>query len=143
MTLINPLFKNASTWCTQIGYEVSYGSWRTQRLRRQLPKGIFLICGDRAFSGIPTRLVGGPCTLGHLSWLTPNVSLILSHTYLHHSRQKRATLDPNCNSRVDLWNQGEIIAAGLFMPGVAGAQALKQLNNLACWLGKQTNLQKY
>lgn len=84
-------------------------------------------------------MVGEPCTLGHLSWLMPNLSMIINHTQLHRGHQKRATLDSSCDNNVDLWNQGEIIAASFFVPGVAAPRALKQLNKLACWLGKQTN----
>lgn len=39
---------------------------------RQLPSGVFLICGDWAWAGIPSRLRGGPCTLGQLALLTPD-----------------------------------------------------------------------
>lgn len=38
----------------------------------ELPKGVFLVCGDRAWRGLPPRLLGGPCTFGKLSLFTPN-----------------------------------------------------------------------
>ncbi|XP_066036410.1 uncharacterized protein [Chamaea fasciata] len=42
-----------------------------------LPKGIFLICGDRAFPGIPSWLIEGPCTIGRLGLFTPNKTQIM------------------------------------------------------------------
>lgn len=39
---------------------------------KALPTHMFLICGNRAWSGIPSRFRGRPCTLGRLSVLAPN-----------------------------------------------------------------------
>ena len=41
--------------------------------------GVFLICGDRAWPGIPSNAVGGLCILGLLTLLTSNVSMIIDH----------------------------------------------------------------
>lgn len=41
-----------------------------------LPQGAFLICGDEVWAGIPLCLQGGPCSLGQVTILTPNITLI-------------------------------------------------------------------
>lgn len=43
---------------------------------KALPKSVFLICRDGAWAGIPSQLKGGPCTLGLLTTLTPNITLL-------------------------------------------------------------------
>ncbi|TRZ08547.1 hypothetical protein HGM15179_018560 [Zosterops borbonicus] len=52
---------HAGPWCEKIAH-VKMAS-TPAIIPLTLPKGVFLICGDRAFTGIPSRLVGGPCTL--------------------------------------------------------------------------------
>lgn len=79
-------WKNTSipTWLSPIGNSSEWEkSWcnhtgRTREkpapgtvLPRRLPPGYFLICGNRAWSGIPTLPVGGPCTIGQLSLALP------------------------------------------------------------------------
>lgn len=44
-----------------------------------LPAGVFLICGDRAWPAISSHFKGGPCSLGRLTLLTPNISMITHH----------------------------------------------------------------
>lgn len=44
-----------------------------------------------------------------------------------------------CNDKVDFWSVGARIAASFLAPGVASAKVLAMLNNLGCWLPKQTN----
>lgn len=60
-------------------YEFVYsrcnGSNITNPLR--LPEGIFLICGDRAWNGIPRLPTGGPCYLGRLTLFHPNISTLM------------------------------------------------------------------
>ena len=43
-----------------------------------LPSGYFLICGDRAWGGIPVHPVGGPCYIGKLTLFTPRIRDFLS-----------------------------------------------------------------
>ena len=38
---------------------------------KALPPDIFLICGDRAWQGIPSQVIGGPCYLGKLTMFAP------------------------------------------------------------------------
>lgn len=74
---------------------------------KQLPKRLFLICGDHAWAGIPSRLLGGPCTLGQLTLFMPNISQITNWTNKTQlARQKRSfdELDENCNSEIFHWS---------------------------------------
>lgn len=66
----NPKYQ-AAQWYKKIGHvkiasTLDGSPW-------QLPKGVFLNCGDCTWAGIPSRLLGGPCTLGWLSLFTPNL----------------------------------------------------------------------
>ncbi|XP_015710387.1 uncharacterized protein LOC107309809 [Coturnix japonica] len=50
---------------------------------KALPPGIFLVCGDRAWQGIPRNAIGEPCYLGSLTILSPNITEVykaLNHT---------------------------------------------------------------
>nr|XP_041570811.1 uncharacterized protein LOC116808529 [Taeniopygia guttata] len=64
----------AGQWCTAV-YKLKFAS-TTDFRPRKLDKGVFLICGDRAYPGIPSRLIGGPCTFGHLTLASPNMTQI-------------------------------------------------------------------
>ncbi|XP_040441792.1 uncharacterized protein LOC121084436 [Falco naumanni] len=48
----------------------------------RLPEGMFLICGDRAWQGIPRSAKGGPCYVGRLTLFTPSITNIFqaNHT---------------------------------------------------------------
>ncbi|TRZ21731.1 hypothetical protein HGM15179_005400 [Zosterops borbonicus] len=111
-----------------------------------LPKGTFLICGDRAFNGIPSRLLGGPCTLGRLSLLTPNKTIIMDwivkNSSKHASVQKRdlASLSPDCDSDVIHWSKAKATAVTIFLPWISVAKSLGELGRLECWVAKQANL---
>lgn len=106
---------------------------------KALPPGVFLICGDRAWGGIPKNPFGGPCYIGklallavtHWNWLKVSRSL---------PRGKRSVtqLDQNCDDNVKLWSATTRIFASMF-PNIGTAQALNQLNKLACWSIKQAN----
>ena len=48
---------NATIWCN--------GS------AKELPPDIFLTCGDRAWQGIPSQVISGPCYLGKLTMFAP------------------------------------------------------------------------
>ena len=107
---------------------------------KALPSGIFLVCGDRAWQGIPVKPVGGPCYLGHLTVLSPKVSewlQIMNRTRMRTKRDLRQ-LSPNCSDEVRLWGMTARVFASLFPP-VGAAQALKEIEQLACWSVKQAN----
>ncbi|XP_072201820.1 uncharacterized protein [Excalfactoria chinensis] len=111
---------------------------------KALPKGIFLICGDRAWQGIPKNPVGGPCYLGKLTLLAPNHSAVINvmKSMVRVQRQKRSikNLDRDCGDEVQLWGPTARIFASILAPGVAAAQALREIERLACWSAKEANV---
>lgn len=130
------IYRNDSLWCNYTTSNLSVSS----NYPLQLPQGYFLICGDRAWPGIPSKLKGGPCTLGRLSLLTPNTSMILNASR-HHQRNKRMVhaFTKDCKDDVQFWSPDAIVAASFLAPGVSAAGAHAILNKLGCWLAKQTN----
>ncbi|XP_067153158.1 uncharacterized protein [Apteryx mantelli] len=110
---------------------------------RALPPGVFLICGDRAWQGIPGNAYGGPCYLGKLTLLAPDTNWWKSVTSVKiATRRKRAVtgLSPDCDDRVSLLSPTERVFLSLFVPGAAAGDALKQIGRLACWAEKQANV---
>ncbi|NWS50574.1 SYCY2 protein, partial [Probosciger aterrimus] len=104
-----------------------------------LPKGVFLICGDCAWQGIPKNLLGGPCYLGRLSLLAPSIKLL---NVRNRTRSKRAldALAATCNDSVTQIGKAGNLLASIFCPGCAAAIANANLQKLACWAAKQANL---
>ncbi|XP_065600854.1 syncytin-A-like [Cyrtonyx montezumae] len=113
---------------------------------KALPPNIFLICGDRAWQGIPRNPVGGPCYLGKLTMLAPNhteiLKILVNGTSRSATRRRRSIshLDSTCSDEVQLWSATARIFASILAPGVAAAQALREIERLACWSIKQANL---
>lgn len=92
--------------------------------------------------GIPSRLRGGPCTLGKLSLLALGKSQLLEWKKKNQfARQKRATLDldVNCDDQVLSWSFSKRVATSLLLPWVAAAKALGELSHPECLAGKQAN----
>ncbi|KAF4787404.1 hypothetical protein TURU_171234 [Turdus rufiventris] len=123
----------AKMWCNILSHIAADITSLTSP--KSLPKGFFLICGDRAWAGIPSRVLGGPCTFGRLSLLAPNETLISDWTHknkLVDKIQKRSAdnLDRDCDR----------IAVSMFLPWVAAAKALGELGHLEYWVVKQANL---
>lgn len=147
-------FSNGSSFnCTAVwdfyGYGFTFKRGANEMLwnnktAKALPPGIFLICGDRAWQGIPHNALGGPCYLGELTLLSPNFTTWMQYgpnITGHYRRQKRSSpLPENCNDEVELWSATARIFASIFAPGVAAAQSLAQIERLACWSVKQANL---
>lgn len=108
---------------------------------KALPPGIFLICGDRAWQGIPANPLGGPCYLGKLTMLAPNHMGWLNICRSLHPRRRRrdVSLGPECSDEVKLWSVTSHIFTSIFAPGVSAAAALSQIEKLACWSAKQAN----
>lgn len=107
-----------------------------------LLRGVFPICGDRVWVGIPLRLQGGPCSLGQLTTLTPKVTLIKDWKQkdkLACTKRSYAELDSNCDDPIYNWGKTKRVAVSIFLPWVASAKALSELSQLGCWLSKQTN----
>ncbi|NXV28987.1 ERB1 protein, partial [Rissa tridactyla] len=110
---------------------------------KALPPNVFLICGDRAWQGIPKDIVGGPCYLGKLTLLAPGENWWANLTKHNASaaRRKRAVgLTPDCNDQVTLLSTTERIFLSLFVPGAAAGAALNEVGKLACWAEKQANV---
>lgn len=141
MTPVSPIGNETQwegQWCQKVLHNKSHPVG-VSHFPKRLPAGWFLICGNRAWNGIPARMMGGPCTIGQLSLALPH----------HHPnrpnpvRWKRditETLDDTCDDNVRLWNKLEIIFASFFTPGVAAARAHRNLEKLSCWVVKQANL---
>ncbi|XP_064261049.1 uncharacterized protein LOC135290975 [Passer domesticus] len=131
----------ASTWCTHV--EKIGAPSTDDGYPRKLDKGVFLICGDRAYPGIPSRLLGGPCTLGRLSLASPNMTQIpIRHAKRNSKIVKRGAdqFDEHCDSEIYHWAKSKRIAVSVFLPWVAAAKSLSELGNLECWVTRQANL---
>ncbi|XP_041270599.1 uncharacterized protein LOC121341270 isoform X2 [Onychostruthus taczanowskii] len=109
---------------------------------RMLLRGVFLICGERVWAGIPSKIKGGPCSLGQLTTLTPNITVL--HDWSRNmklTRQKTtySEFDPDCNSQIYNWGRTKRVVVSIFLPWVAAAKALGELSHLRCWLSKPAN----
>ncbi|NXK52684.1 ERB1 protein, partial [Chauna torquata] len=105
---------------------------------KALPPDTFLICGDRAWQGIPANSIRGPCYLGKLTMFTPNVVQLRNITQLS-KRKKRALFTADCNDNVELLSIAARTALSIFVPGAAAADAVNNLEKFACWAEKQAN----
>ncbi|XP_053787455.1 uncharacterized protein LOC128781684 [Vidua chalybeata] len=130
--------KYINEWCNYTSPVLS----KSYPYPKELPRGVFLICGDRVWAGIPSKIKGGPCSLGRLTTLTPNKTQILDWKRGSQSaRQKRSygEFDPNCDSEIYDWGKGKRVAASIFLPWYAAAKALGEISHLGCWVSKQAN----
>ncbi|NXU76978.1 ERB1 protein, partial [Oreotrochilus melanogaster] len=109
---------------------------------KALPSGVFLICGDRAWQGIPRNAVGGPCYLGSLTLFAPRYAdLRKLRKPKDGVRGKRSIgLTPQCNDNVELLSDAARTALAIFIPGAAAGNTLRELAKLACWTEKQANI---
>ncbi|RLV63132.1 hypothetical protein DV515_00018584 [Chloebia gouldiae] len=108
LTPKHPDFAGATQRC---GHDKIYG-WDCGHTRvwanssaMALPKNTFLICGDSAWHGIPRYAHGGPCYLGKLTLLAPNMTMVaLLKKNLDRDRAKRdiSQLNPDCDDNVEL-----------------------------------------
>ncbi|RMC09691.1 hypothetical protein DUI87_13477 [Hirundo rustica rustica] len=133
----------AKIWCSRIAH-VEMASTADEK-PLTLPKGVFLICGDRVWAGIPPRLVGGPCTFGRLGLFSPNKTTLMNWQQKNSTRikvQKRdlTSLNANCDSEIIHWSKVKGVAVTVFLPWVSIAKALGELAHLECWVAKQANL---
>ncbi|XP_077637531.1 uncharacterized protein LOC144245910 [Lonchura striata] len=137
---VTPISKkyNSQTWCNYTSQVISVSSTHP----KTLPRGMFLICGDRVWSGIPSRLQGGPCSLGKLATLTPNRTQILDwkkERQLARTKRSYAQFDENCDSEIYDWGKTKRVAVSIFLPWYAAAKALGELSHLECWISKHAN----
>ncbi|RMC15202.1 hypothetical protein DUI87_07386 [Hirundo rustica rustica] len=110
-----------------------------------LPKGVVLICGNRAWAGIPPYLIGGPCTFGQLGLFTPNKTTLMdwerkNSTGLLIKKRDLAALDTNCDSEIMYWSKAKGVAITVFLPWVSIAKSLGELAHLECCVAKEENL---
>ncbi|XP_061872794.1 uncharacterized protein LOC133628528 [Colius striatus] len=106
---------------------------------KALPNNIFLICGDRAWQGIPANPIGGPCYLGKLTLFAPRQQDWLKITKLRKTRDTH-NLKGDWDGKVQLWSITANVFASAFVPGLTAAQALRQLEKLVCWSEQQANV---
>nr|XP_038025573.1 uncharacterized protein LOC119714320 [Anas platyrhynchos] len=99
-----------------------------------LPPDVFLICGDRAWQGIPANAIGGPCYLGKLTIFAPSFSQLWEIT-----RHTWALLAPDCNDNVELLGVAARAALAILVPGAAAAATLNNLEKLVYWTEKQAH----
>lgn len=120
------VYRNVTSWCnlTTVLHTV------------QLPQGIFLICGDRVWPAILANIKGSPCSTGRLTLLTPHVKMIEEQ-----KRRGKRSIDeyrPDCDDNFRVWNPCRRFVAALLLPPAAAGAAFKQLDQLGCWLSKQS-----
>ncbi|XP_053851921.1 uncharacterized protein LOC128817462 [Vidua macroura] len=130
--------KYINEWCNYTSPVLS----KSYPFPKELPRGVFLICGDRAWAGIPSSTKGGPCSLGKLTTLTPNKTQILDwkkKSQLARKKRSYGEFDPNCDSEIYDWSEGKRVAASIFLPWYAAAKALGEISHLGCWMSKQAN----
>ncbi|RMC00705.1 hypothetical protein DUI87_22732 [Hirundo rustica rustica] len=130
-------------WCeetVEVVWPTTFGSkpW-------SLPKGIFLICGDRAWAGIPPCHIRRTLHIGQVEPVFPqqNNSCKLAGKISSDSAiQKRdlQAMDPDCDSEIIHWSKPKGVAVTIFLPWVAIAKALGELAHLECWVAKQASL---
>ena len=117
---------NVSEHCGSTPYGWGSGQLRlTISKPLSIPPSFYLICGDRAWQGIPRHAIGGPCYLGKLSLLTPSFSLLRSMS-LTRSKRQISSLGGDCQDEVELWSRTARVFASL-VPFVGTAQALSQV----------------
>lgn len=100
----NPVFRNASAWCdwTVLNRDgVTYYQAASDHTLRKLPRGVLLICGDCAWPAMPFHAVGGPCTIGHLIMLAPNLTRIANHTHATCSKPPLHSFASGCDDTLD------------------------------------------
>ncbi|RMB92374.1 hypothetical protein DUI87_31249 [Hirundo rustica rustica] len=123
-------YRNSSSWCNY----TKMLKKPSNHVPAQLPRGNFFICGDKIWPAIPANATGGPCSIGMLSLLTPDMTLMRKLK----QRGKRSVqmYDPNCDDDVHTWSKAQRIAVAIFSPQAASGAALTQLDHVGCWLSK-------
>ncbi|XP_050168555.1 uncharacterized protein LOC126638605 [Myiozetetes cayanensis] len=102
---------------------LTYGTEEVTTLGNfRFPLGYFLICGDRAWPGIPENPWGGPCYVGKLTMFTPTYRNLITNAYnCTHFKRTIHGIGPDCNSRVEISSIGAAVTMSFFVPGVMAA----------------------
>ncbi|XP_059322528.1 uncharacterized protein LOC132069998 [Ammospiza nelsoni] len=122
--------KNALAWC-------KYAKTTTKaslQVPAQLPQGIFFICGDRIWHGIPANVKGGPCSIGRISLLSTDLKSLKEQKCK--GKRSLEQYSPNCDDEVNTWDKARRIAVAIFSPQTTLGVALTQLDHMGCWLSK-------
>ncbi|KAL2299915.1 hypothetical protein Nmel_012771 [Mimus melanotis] len=85
---------------------------------------MFLFCGDRAWAAITSHIKGYTCSLGRLSLLTPNTSMISQHEFLlrgKHSIHKGGNVDQTAVES-ELSSTADLLALVQWKPWEKGTQ---------------------
>ncbi|RMC14219.1 hypothetical protein DUI87_09310 [Hirundo rustica rustica] len=133
----------AGTWCDCIAHVKMVTTHDADPLA--LPRGVFLICGDRAWAGIPSCMIGGLCTFSRLGLFSPNKTTLMdwqrkNSTQLVIKKRDLSALDADCDSEIIHWSKSKGVVITVFLPWVSIAKALGELVHLECWVAKQANL---
>lgn len=85
---------------------------------RELPRGVFLICGDRVWAGIPFKIERRPCSLGQLTTLTPKTQILdwKREKQLAHKKRSYSQFEPNCDFQIYYWGTSKTVATSVFLP---------------------------
>lgn len=89
-----------------------------------------MICGDHAWPGLSLQVTGRPCTIGHPTMLTPNLTMTINHTHTADQDQWKCALHEftkDSDTDAQFWNPLLVRIALIFAPGVAKAKALTTL----------------
>ena len=122
-------------------YEQLYSSCNGSNITtaRELPTGIFLICGDRAWNGIPIHPQGGPCYLGRLSLFHPNMSALMKLT--NRTRTQRSIHELDCSGIGEprFWTEFTQVLVATILPGGAANKAMNLAKQIGCWAKDELN----
>lgn len=135
------IYQNVTAYCNGSVFNGPYYDTN----HRKLPPGYFLICGDRAWPGIPAMAFGGPCYLGKLTLFSPTMKNLLkdiknSSTIGLRSKRSLTQLGPNCNPNLHIWDHTARFLAAFLWPQLAAGKALADIHRLACWASIQLNI---
>ena len=105
-----------------------------------LPQGIFLICGDRAWNGIPVKPQGGPCYLGKLTIFHPNATALMKLANTT-SRPKRSLHDLDCSNigPPKFWSELKWVIVSTVLAGSSTSRALNLAKGIGCWAKDEIN----
>lgn len=136
-------FRNSSLWHNlTVALKVSVYHAPSDSLPWKLPWGILLICDDCAWPALSLRAIGGSHTIGHLTMLTSNLTMIINHTHKADQEWHKHALNEFtkvCDPSAQFWNPLLVRVASIFAPRVAAAKALTIWQKIGCWLAQQTN----
>lgn len=85
----------------------------------QAYKRMFFICGGRVWPAILAHIIGGPCSIGKLTLLTPSAKVE------HKGQRFISQYELDCKDDFEPWSFGKRFLASLFLPQLSSAVVLK------------------